>query len=300
MPSSLEAPAALASFREPPHPSSHSPRNSPRLAGMSDPGSPPASPFEALAAVARTLGETIDLRQVFARVVDAAHTVLPFDRMRVVLFEGPDGMRMHATEQDGEPGHEYGILITTADLSPRFWTDFAVERLDVPRDFDLAYRWDRETVESGHRSIIRGMMRVGNRKLGVLAFASRQPDAFSDEHEGIVLALSDMVAAALEHERLWNEEHRRRRRGDALEALLPTLAKSMDIREIFQQISEVSQDVIPHDIVGLSFLSADGKTMPVYALSEGRVDHLAGNREHFQPYREAPLIAESQRQEVEK
>jgi len=48
----------------------------------------------------------------------------------------------------------------------------------------------------------------------------------------------------------------------------------MDIREIFQQSSEVSEDVICHDIVGLSFLSLDGKTMPVYALSEGRLDDL--------------------------
>ena len=272
---SLEAPAVLAPFPAPPLPASRFRGDWPRLGAMSDTGSPPASPFEALAAVARTLGETIDLRQVFARIADAAHTVLPFDRMRVVLFEGQDGMRMHATEQDGVPGHEYGALITTADLSPPFWKDFVVERLDVPRDFDPAYRWDRETIDSGHRSIIRGMMRVGDRRLGVLAFASRRQNAFSEEHESIVLALSDMVAAALEHERLWNEEHRRRQRGDALEALLPTLAKSMDIREIFQQISEVSKDVIPHDIVGISFLSADGKTMPVYALSEGRVDHLA-------------------------
>src|SRR6185436_14392348 len=109
----------------------------------------------------------------------------------------------------------------------------------------------------------------------VLHFASRQPDAFTVEHERIVLALADLVAAALEHERLWTEERRRHERVGALERLLPTLARSMDIREIFQQISEVSQDVIPHDIVGISFLSEDGKTMPVYALSEGRVDHLA-------------------------
>ena len=250
-------------------------RNWPRIVAMSDPGSSLPRAFEALAAVARTLGETIELRQVFARVADAARTALPFDRMRVVLREGHEGFRMHATEQDGAPGHEDGVLVTMSNLSPRFWKDFVVERLDVLRDLDPAFRWDLETIESGHRSIIRGMMRVGDRKLGVLAFASRQPDAFTEEHEVIVRALADLVAAALEHERLWNEEHRRRQRGDALESLLPTLAKSLDVREIFQQISEASQDVIPHDIVGISFLSADGKTMPVYALSDGRVDHLA-------------------------
>src|SRR5258706_9491615 len=255
-------------------PGSPLPRISPRLLAMSDPGSSRPSPFEALAAVARTLGETIELRQVFARVAGAARTVLPFERMRVVLFEGHD-FRMHATDQDGVPGREDGMLIPHGDLSPQFWHEFVVERIDVLRQLDPTFRWDRETIDSGQRSIIRAMLRVGDRKLGVLAFASRQPDAFTAEHESIVLALADMVAAALEHERLWTEEHRRGERGDALESLLPTLAKSMDIREIFQQISEVSQDVIPHDIVGLSFLSADGKRMPVYALSEGRVDHLA-------------------------
>jgi hypothetical protein len=44
------------------------------------------------------------------------------------------------------------------------------------------------------------------------------------EHERIVLALADLVAAALENERLWTEERRRHERVEALECLLPTLA----------------------------------------------------------------------------
>jgi transcriptional regulator with GAF, ATPase, and Fis domain len=233
------------------------------------------SPFEALAAVARTLGEALELRQVFARVAEAARMALPFERMRVVLFECDDAMRMYATEQDGAPGWEDGTLVPVTDLSPRLWHDFVVERIDVRRQLDPSFRWDRETIESGHRSLIRAMLRSGGRNFGVLGFASRRPDAFTAEHESLVVALADLLAAALEHERLFSEEHRRRERGDAIECLLPTLAKSMDIREIFRQISEVSQDAIPHDIVGMSFLSADGKTLPVYALSDGRVDHLA-------------------------
>src|SRR5215831_15187290 len=130
---------------------------------MSDPGSSGPSPFQALAAVARTLGETIELRQVFARVADAARTALPFDRMRVVLFEGQDGFRMYATDQDGVPGREDGTLIKIAELSARFWDDFVVERLDVLRDLDPKFYWDRETIEAGHRSIIRAMMRIGDR-----------------------------------------------------------------------------------------------------------------------------------------
>jgi transcriptional regulator with GAF, ATPase, and Fis domain len=238
----------------------------------SPPSPQPSSPFEALAAVARTLGESIDLRQVFARVAEAARTAVPFERMRVLLEED-DGLRVYASERDGAPGWEDGHLVPRSDISTQFWHDFVVERLDV-RQLDPAYTWDRETIESGFRSVVRAMLRSGPRRLGVLGFASRQRDAFTAEHEVVVLALADLLAAALEHERMWNEERRRRQRGDALECLLPTLAKSMDIREIFNQISEVVQTIIPHDFVGLVFLSPDGTIMPVYALSEGRMDHL--------------------------
>jgi len=246
-----------------------------RLPGMPD--SPQdtsrASAFEALAAVARTIGETIELRQVFARVAEAARAVIPFERMRVVVLEG-DQLRMYATELDGAPGWEDSNLVPVADCSPQFWHEFVVERLDVRRQLDPAFRWDRETIESGQRSIVRARLRIGDRDLGVLHFASRQPEAFNEEHERIVLSLGGLVSAALEHERMWTEEHRRRKRGDAIECLLPTLAKSLDVREIFDQISQVAQDVIPHDLIGMGFLSEDGMSLPVYALSDGRVDHL--------------------------
>ena len=267
---------ALAAWsRRRDHSGSPSRRDRPKLDGMAAPPLPPnqPSPFEALAAVARTLGESIDLRQVFARVAEAARTAVPFERMRVLLHER-DGFRIYASEQDGASGWEDGHFVPLTDISPQFWHDFVVERLDVRGQLDPKFAWDRETIESGHRSIVRAMLCSGQRTLGLLGFASRQPDAFTAEHEVVVLALADLLAAALEHERMWNEERRRRERGDALESLLPTLAKSMDIREIFQQISEVSQDVIPHDFVGVTFLSPDGKIMPVYVLSEGRMDHL--------------------------
>jgi two-component system response regulator FlrC len=241
---------------------------------MPDAPQGPSSAYETLGAVARTLGEALELRQVFSRVADAARAALPFDRMRVSLHEGDNAFRIYTAERDGAPGGEDGTLHTSAELSPQFFREFVVERMDVRRQLDPAFKWDRETIESGYRSILRAAMRSGGRRLGVLAFASRQADAYSEEHERFVLALADLVAAALEHERLWTEDRRQRERADTLESLLPTLAKSMDIREVFSQVSAISQDAIPHDIVALCFLSPDGKTLPVYAMSGGRFDEI--------------------------
>jgi len=164
------------------------------------------------------MGETLELRQVFARVAQAALGALTFDRMGVLLLEEDDTLRHHAvavTTVDG-PADVEGRIMRRDDCSPRFWREFVVDRIDTERELDRAYPRDREILDSGIRSIIRGTLRCGSRTLGILAFSSRQPQAFTSEDEPVVATLADQVAAALEHERLWTIEKERSRRSLAL------------------------------------------------------------------------------------
>src|SRR2546425_9741992 len=47
----------------------------------------------ALSRIARAVSETLELKDVFARVAEAAATVLPFDTMGVTRLETPDTVR---------------------------------------------------------------------------------------------------------------------------------------------------------------------------------------------------------------
>ena len=228
---------------------------------------PPTS-FETVAAVARLIGETLELRRVFARVAEAARGALTFDRMNVFVWESPDVLRYYAvavTTADG-PGDEEGRLQPREHCSPRFWREFVVDRVDAERELDPAYPRDRAILASGIRSIIRGVLTSGGRTLGILAFNSRLPAAFREEHEPLVGALADLVAAALEHERLFRIEKERSGRALALQGLLPTLARALDVRQVFKQVSEITQDVIPHEMLVLSVLRPDGTSVGTHAL----------------------------------
>jgi transcriptional regulator with GAF, ATPase, and Fis domain len=234
---------------------------------------------ETLATVARLIGETLELRQVFARVAEAARRALNFDRMNVFLWEGPDHLRHHAvavTTMDG-PGDEEGGLLPRDHCSPRFWRPFVVDRVDAERELDPVYPRDRAILDGGIRSIIRAVLTSGGRTLGILAFNSRQPGAFGSGHEPLVTALADLLAAALEHERLFTIERERGRRAVALEGLLPTLARALDIREVFRQVSEITQGVLPHDLLVLSLLRPDGTSVVTHAFVPG------GNLEELPP-----------------
>src|SRR5262245_16058073 len=92
----------------------------------------PTASFDVVAAVARLIGETLELRQVFARVAKVALGALAFDRMGVLLLEGADGLRHYAVaaaDVDG-PADEEGRLRPRDDCSPRLWRDFVVDRID--------------------------------------------------------------------------------------------------------------------------------------------------------------------------
>ena len=54
---------------------------------------------------------------------------------------------------------------------------------------------------------------------------------------------------------------------DALAELLPTIAAALDIREVFNRVSEVTRRVLPHDAMGLALLDEDGVHARIYAVS---------------------------------
>src|SRR5262249_28847233 len=75
------------------------------------------------------------------------------------------------------------------------------------------------------------------------------------------------LSLSLEHERLWNLDTARRKRLDAIDPLLPALARTLDVRGVFNLVSGIVQSVLPHDRLILTTLSADGRDLIVEAIS---------------------------------
>jgi transcriptional regulator with GAF, ATPase, and Fis domain len=78
-----------------------------------------------------------------------------------------------------------------------------------------------------------------------------------------------LAALAGDCQGLLAAERERRRRTVALEELLPTLAEALDVREVFQKLSRVVGEVIPHDLMELGILNEEKTHAQVYAASEG-------------------------------
>jgi len=61
----------------------------------------------------------------------------------------------------------------------------------------------------------------------------------------------------------------RRCEDGVVQALAPALAKALDVRDVFDRISEIARPVIPHDLLALGLLTEDRTAVRVYAVSGG-------------------------------
>jgi transcriptional regulator with GAF, ATPase, and Fis domain len=246
--------------------------------------SPPAPRQErlglALSAIARTMAESLKLKEVFSRVAEAARQVLPFEVMGVSVVHDPEvpwedleTVTFSAYAVAGELRTDDIGQYSRADVSPGLRLNEigkVFRHSDVRTMLDPSYLLDSRILSLDCRSLMSCLLPAA-RPLGSIWFSSSQIGAFGPEDEGSALAIADLVAVALQHDRLFREERERRRRSEALEAMLPTLSKALDIREVFDQLSAAVGRILPHDRMALGLFSKDRKTLRIHAYTGDRV-----------------------------
>src|SRR2546421_4281160 len=63
---------------------------------------------------------------------------------------------------------------------------------------------------------------------------------------------------------------------DAFHALLPALAGALDVRDIFQHLSDVASRIVPHDEANLALLTEDGTQFRLYASTREGAPEIVG------------------------
>jgi len=224
-----------------------------------------------LTEIARIVAETLSLPDVFARVAAAARRVLPFDAAGVVrVVDGPALLSWGMAAPGAPAGPAWRF--ERGETSDALWPSATGTRRidDASAVLDPSLRTDRDVLDSGTRSILVAPIVRGRVLLGDLWLSAKTPARFSPEDEEAASAIADILSAALEHERLADEERERLARHRELEALGPALASALDVREVFDQVSAIARRVLPHDKMTLGLLSDDRTENRLWAIAGDR------------------------------
>src|SRR5688572_2248117 len=180
-----------------------------------------------LAAVARLVAEGTALSELVPRLAVLLRDVAPFEHLHVLRLDRAESVILYVARPTGElevTGHRIADAGSAA----------------VP------------PVDTDARSRIICTVGRGSNVRGALWFTSTAVDAFTAEHEGVMDSVADLLSLALQHDALISVEALRRERIDTLDRLLHTMAGSLDIRNIFAEVSGVIRGGLPHDILALT------------------------------------------------
>jgi transcriptional regulator with GAF, ATPase, and Fis domain len=195
-----------------------------------------------VASLARLVADASSLDVMLSRVAVLLREAIPFERLHVLRLDRTESVTLYIVRASGEL-EVTGHLIGNAGAAAA-----------DPQD---------ET----ERSKVICTVRQGARVQGAVWLTSSEADAFSDEHRELLEAVCDVVTLALYHDTIRTRESRRRERIDALVRLLHTVAESLDIRQVFPQMSDVIRDALPHDVLALTSWAEDGLSFRVYAMA---------------------------------
>jgi transcriptional regulator with GAF, ATPase, and Fis domain len=217
-----------------------------------------------LSEVAEIASETLELQEVFGRVANAVRRVIPFDNMGVCRIVQGDHMVLHAADVPcADPDGIKADPMPLSAWSPR-WRPRpgANRRIDDARaELDATYPMDARVLEGGMGSGLWEPFMRGESFTGGVWLCSSATHTFDDEHQRVLRPIAALLGSAVEHWRIWDAERRRRERLDKVETLLATLAESLDVRVVFEQLSSGMQPILPHDLMVLTELDVRARTL---------------------------------------
>jgi transcriptional regulator with GAF, ATPase, and Fis domain len=211
------------------------------------------------------------------RIAAAARLIAPVDAMGIWLAAAPDDP-VAITFGPGAPRPREGFAhpLRPADHSPRLWPEpsgLPVRIGDASQELDQAFAGDRALVALGYRAMLLLALGSERRFLGILWLMHHDPNVYTASHVHALQPVADLATLAIEHDQLQTLTDERQRKGEALEGLLQTLARALDVQSVFAQISEVTQSVLAHDYLSVGLVTEDG-AIRFHASSRGTIADL--------------------------
>jgi two-component system NtrC family response regulator len=195
------------------------------------------------------LASTADASALFEGVRAIAGGVLPHDEVRLALYSGgPDSFRLFVAPEPDETAPE-----------SRFAAD--AEPPDAPVNAGLL---ETQLSNGDSASGVRATVHIGTASAGTLTWLSRSPSQYRSCDVLFVQLIADQIGSTLARQQLAALAHdtavEREREAalDASEQLLRALARVLDIRQVFPQVSEIANKVLPHDRLTMTFHDGQG------------------------------------------
>ena len=202
------------------------------------------------------LFRVLEIREIFESLSAVTKDMLRHDFATLgVLNEDLTHIEVHAQTSSRGPSYTQGGPMPFPPVQTAAWLYRFIDDLQT---HPLERRF--ESAKAGGHSSLRVAIRLEETVIGALNFTSCDPAPYTAADLVVARRIADYVALALSHQRLAEESRRtaalreRAANLETLEGLLTTLTGVLDIRDVFDRVSAIAQQVLSHDGLALAEL----------------------------------------------
>jgi transcriptional regulator with GAF, ATPase, and Fis domain len=210
----------------------------------------------------------LDVREIFERLSTLSRGALHHDFLSVALFSDDRTRLSLYAQTSGWAFPESGPVQFAPVLVDTFTYHLVDDLLEHPLEANL------RGTQFGARSSLRVPVRLNDATIAAINFSSMSGEPYRGADVFVAQRIAKYVALAMSHQRLADESRRasaleeRAKNLEVLDGLLNTITGVLDIREVFDRVSEIARRVLPHDMMALP-LNAGNGTVRVYAVAGG-------------------------------
>jgi PAS domain S-box-containing protein len=239
-----------------------------------------AKRLEIVGNIANAISSELEPNELFKTIVSEIRRVVPCGRCMIVEADPKTGslQYLHVESDTEHPLLRFGTQSKT-------WMSALYEKKQVVRipDFlEVDSPNSRLLADSGIRSGILIPIIQHNRYIAHLCLLRDEPDAFTDEDEGLLVSIADQIGAAIRNASLYSQAKNRERSLSALVGLNQKITQHLNLGEVLDNVGQATLGLINADRVQI-FLFDESSSMLVSHSSVGSTDDSDKTKNSFKP-----------------
>ena len=215
-----------------------------------------ADHMAALAEVAATVSQSLDLQQTLRIALDKALDVVGVEAGAISLIDEAAGelvIRVHRGWRHSEIAEGMRIKLGQGLSGRAVMTGEVVVTGDVRGDPRLAVP---RFAEEGVQAMALAPMRARGRVVGIFSVMHYTPHTFTTDSIAFLKSLADQIGVAIDNARLYEAEYVRRRTAEALRRTSGALATTLDLDEALNITLQHLPDIVPYDRARIVLIEA--------------------------------------------
>lgn len=205
---------------------------------------------EALRDTASALNSTLNLDEVFDRVLYNLQKVVPHDAASIAMIDEEDGMVRFVRWKGYDEAGENWMRNNRIPLSERetYATIARKGEILFISDTKQDKRWLQYGQFPSLRSFAGVPVIIKGKVVGFINLDSLEPNFFTPQLSGRLEAFADQAAIAIENARLYKEANRRAEEMSILNRIGMTLTSGLDMEMVLVALYEQCRHVMPVDV----------------------------------------------------